>query len=263
MMMISNNNSQSPFYSETSSMAIPPPMSTFNTPCRTVMPRPSVAVAMTMLSPKEAPTEPSPNKKRRCRKVEFGPDITLAYIESAFEYTQVEKDDRWYRHSQISSFKENARRLCRTRMDDVKNNCVVDTSNTRHSVRKNENAISNSAVDCDERNDTSADSIRGLDVYYPSRQRYGKKYIQCVLEAYHVRCVGNDLHVALLAEKWSKKNHTRAVVTGKKDFLVAYFPEEIDFESLPEEKVMLASTLMHGPQRQQRPKILSTSAEVQ
>jgi hypothetical protein len=253
--MITQGISQSPYYNtETPSMTTSTPMSTFNTPCR---------LAMKVVSPKVAPAEhaQSPCKKRRCKKVNFGPDMTLAYIESSSEFTQVEKDDRWYRSSQIESFKKGARNMCRTQLH-AKNASIPRHSPTL-SVRKGITAVST------HENDTSKDSCRGLEVYYPARQRYCKKYITHVLEAYHVRCVGNDVHVALLAEKWSKKSLHRALIVAKKDFISAYYfqSKEVEYECpLPEEKqkqpLLEASTLMYDPhqQQQQGPKILATSA---
>ena len=244
-MMITPPISLSPYYTETQSMAISAPISSFNAPYRPAMTCPSVAMTMKMLAPKEAPL-----KKRRCRRVAFVPDMALVYIESAVEFTQAEKDDRWYRSEQISTFKQDARDLCRTRIDDVHNNCA-DTPIPK-----------STSSDSDDEEGTSKDSIRGLDAYYPSRQRYNKKYIQHVLEAYHVRCVGNDEHVALLAEKWSKKSLSRAIHAGKKDFLLTYFPDEMEYELLPEEKVVShASTLIQQyPQQQQGSKMFAPSA---
>jgi len=249
MMMITKQISHSPYYTDTPSMAFTATMAAFDTHYQQILPCPVLAVTAKVVSPRAAPTEPSPSKKRRCsRKVDFGPDMTLAYIESAVEFTQAEKDERWYRPSEISSFRGDARKLCKTRMDDIRN--ISEGVSIPDSSTGNEKSVIPS----------STDSIRGLDVYYPSRQRYGKKYIGHVLEAYYVRCVGNDEHVALLAEKWSKKNLNRAIRTGKKDFLAAYSSEEDDSDSLPEETVVLASTLPHSPKQNDERKILATSA---
>lgn len=236
MMMVMINTdeqiSHSPYYSETqSSIALPGSLvSTFDAPLRTVSPvalspscPPIIKAPTKMRKPTEAPLEPpSPFKKRRCKNVCFGPDITLAYIESATEFTQLEKDDRWYRSTEIASFKESARVLCR----DTRNS----NSNKRISI--------SSDVDDEQ------DSIRGLDVYSSSRQRFTKMYTQHVLEAYYVRCVGNDEHVALLAEKWSKKSLSRAIDTAQEDFMVAYFPEELGYGSPPQTTLSISSTLL-------------------
>jgi len=247
-MLITNNKdiSQTPYYTKANSSMV---ASMSNAAALS----PTYPVAMEITTEKESPT-----KKRKCRKVGFGPSITLAYIESAFDYTQSEKDDRWYRSSTISGFKEDARRLCRGRIEDVRNGCsprvrVRKTLRTESAPANNDNNNHSQS-----QSDLSRDSIRGLDVYAPSRQRYTKKYIKHVLEAYHVRCVGNDEHVALLAEKWSKKSLARAVSMGEKDYLAAYFSKEVDGKSLLEEnKPMLASTLMN---QQQQPTILASQA---
>lgn len=253
MIMINKDISQTPYFMERPSNATTP-MSTFNS--QYSISRPAAALAVTMVAEKQAPsaTDPSPSKKRRCRKVFFGPDVTLAYIESSCEFTQSEKDDRWYRSTQISSFKEEARKLCRTRIEDVRNEASIP----RHSVRSGQTSVSTKAFMEEPNGDLSEDSVRGLDVYYPSRQRFNKKFIQHVLEAYHVRCAGNEEHVALLSEKWSKKNLHRALDVAKKDFFAAYFPHELECED--HEHSTLASTLMRNPQQPQGPKILATTA---
>ena len=246
MIIIEKDISQKPYYTETTSMAIsaqPLSAKTYSSACP--LPCPAMAISTT---PKQSPT-----KRQKRRKVGFGPEVTLAYIESAFDFTQDEKDERWYRTSTISGFKEDARRLCRGRIDDVRNGCSPRVR-VRKSLAKNNSNSNNipSNSSNEKQRDLSHDSIRGLDVYAPSRQRFTKKYIQHVLEAYHVRCVGNDEHVALLAEKWSKKSLTRAINMGEKDFLAAYFSKEVDEESLLEKPLLT--------QQQQVPKILASLA---
>ena len=267
MMMMINEVSQSlhsPYYlSSATTMSTSAPMTTFG-PCRTVMPLPSTTTPMTMPIPTPMlPSNPSPTKKRRCRRVAFGPDETLAYIETALEFTQQDKDDRWYRPSEMESFKQTARNLCHKRMHNSKNN-IIDTAIPRHSDSTDRNAgVTSSVVNTKYLYDEE-DSIRGMDVYYSARQRYCKKFIQHVLEAYYVRCVGNDEHVALLAEKWSVKSQKRAITAGMKDFYVAYFPEECEYESMLYRKEMLLSTItMRQQQPQQQEglvKILATPA---
>jgi hypothetical protein len=219
MMMITHDLSQSPYYSHSPSMALSAPVvPALDIPCVSIPPPPP----MRAVTP-----EPSPSKKqRRCRKVGFGMD-RIALIESAIEFTQEECDDRWYRSTQIASFKEEAKQI--VRKYDAKHN-GTDASIPRHTIRNDEREVSptTSANNNSQNKDTSENSTRGLDVYIPSRQRFCKKYIQHVLEAYHVRCVGNDEHVALLAEKWGKKSLMRAISVAKKDFVVAYLPEEVE-----------------------------------
>lgn len=250
MIIIEKDISQKPYYTETTSMAISTqPQSAKTYSSAFPLPCPAMAISKT---PKE-----SPFKRQKRRKVGFGPKVTLAYIESAFDFTQDEKDERWYRTSTISGFKEDARRLCRGRIEDVRNGCsprvrVRKTLATNNSNSNNSNNNIRNNSSNEKQRDLSHDSIRGLDVYAPSRQRFTKKYIQHVLEAYHVRCVGNDEHVALLAEKWSKKSLTRAINMGEKDFLAAYFSKEVDDESLLEKPLLT--------QQQQGPKILASLA---
>jgi len=222
MMMITHDLSQSPYYPHSPSMALSAPVvPAMDIPCASIPPPPPMMRAVT--------PEPSPSKKqRRCRKVGFGVD-RIALIESAIEFTQEECDDRWYRSTQIASFKEEAKQI--VRKSDAKHN-GYDASIPRHTIRNDEQGVSTTTSadnnNNSQTNDTSKDSTRGLDVYYPSRQRFCKKYIQHVLEAYHVRCVGNDEHVALLAEKWGKKSLMRAISMAKKDFVVAYLQEEVE-----------------------------------
>jgi hypothetical protein len=168
-----------------------------------------------------------PTKKLRCnatnnkRRVYFGNDITLAYIESSCEITKEEKGNRWYQSIELESFKQSARSLCRERIfrnnnkeeDEDENNSDSSQSQDQNQVEVEENST----------DENETDSLRGMGVYYPSRVRYCKKYIKHVLVAYHVKCgPTNKEHVALLATKWSSKNQQRAVETGTNDFCAAY-----------------------------------------
>ena len=104
-------------------------------------------------------------KKCRCWRVAFGPDETLACIETALEFTQQDNDDRWYRPSEMDSFKQTARNLCHERMHNAKNN-IIDTAIPRHSASTDRNtgvtsSVVNNAYFYDEE-----DSIRGMDTYY-------------------------------------------------------------------------------------------------
>ena len=196
-------------------------------------------------------------KKRRCRRIAFGPDKTLAYIETAFEFTQQDKDDRWYSSNEMGSFKQTARNLCRRRIKDSKNKSI-DTAIPKHSAstRSPAGVATGNDVNTDSRDDhdndkeDEEDSIRGMDVYYPARQKYCKKFISHVLEAYHVRCAGNDEQVALLAEKWSVKSQQRATKNGMNDFYIAYFQEECEYESMLCRKEMLLPTMIQQQQVQ-------------
>mmetsp|Transcript_9122 Transcript_9122/g.22352 ORF Transcript_9122/g.22352 Transcript_9122/m.22352 type:complete len:212 (-) Transcript_9122:213-848(-) len=210
MMMISKQSAHSQYCIETTqSIDISSKMqhvSTFGAHLQTYPPCPPAAPPlMKMRKPEDSPKEQSSKKKRRCGTVGFKHATNLFYIESAFEFTQDEKDDRWYRNTEIASFKDSARKLCRSMLESAKSG-------------KDES----SEDDEQQRSGEQRESTRGLEAYNPSRQRFSKRFTQHVLEAYYVRCVGNIEHVALLAEKWSKKSLARAIATGEKDFSAAY-----------------------------------------
>lgn len=132
----------------------------------------------------------TPPKRSR---ISFGPTETLAYIETTQELTRHEREDKWYQPDELESMKHAARNLCQMQAKG-------------HRISTDE-------------------SIRGMDVYYPSRQRYHKKHVEHVLHAYHFQCGGNDDHVAQLSEKWSFKNKQLAEKKGFEDFYEAYFPQ--------------------------------------
>lgn len=91
--------------------------------------------------------------------------------------------------------------------------CVATAATTVAAYYGNENIVTDGEEE---------DSTRGMEVFVPARQKYNKKFVRHVLEAYHVRCTGNDEHVALLSERWSQKPLQRAISTGREDFCVAY-----------------------------------------
>jgi hypothetical protein len=131
---------------------------------------------------------PSPPKRSR---ISFGPSQILAYIETTQELNRDELAQKWYQPDELQQMKHLARTLCQ--MEAKGHRIPAD------------------------------DSIRGMDVYYPSRQRNHKKHVYHVLQAYHYHCAKNDHHVALLSEKWSFKNKERASAKGLEDFYEAYF----------------------------------------
>lgn len=223
--------SRTPYYSVASTMStdVPKTPETARSPYRTVSPLPTMA---------DFSFRPSPAKRRRC--LSFAPEKTISYIETSSEMSQEQKDAVWYRGTEMASFKQKARSLCRKRMHEStmipRHSITADNSEGDVTLAHNSTTKNN---DCHEE-----DSMRGMDIYLPARQKYCKKFVQHVLEAYHIRCVGNDEHVALLSEKWSKKSVKRAVATGKKDFFMAYFPEEYEYEALMNQKQRIASTIM-------------------
>ncbi|MGK3743719.1 MAG: hypothetical protein ACI8RD_011601 [Bacillariaceae sp.] len=128
-------------------------------------------------------------KHKRMKRVSFGSDKTLAYIETVFELTETDKNNRWYQSEDIRSFKKSAKSLCQA---------IIVSSNSKNDEDKN-----NQNPD-------------------PSR-KYRKRFIYHVLEAYHLTCDENrEEYVAFLSEGWSATNRQRAIQTGEKDFHIAY-----------------------------------------
>ena len=145
-------------------------------------------------SPASTPTNSTHSVKRRrtcSRSVSFRQTDELAYIENAADLTQVDRDCRWYQAEELQEIKSAARRLC-----------VQET--------KGLGCLS------------QEDSTRGMDVYFPSRQRNNRKFVEHVLEAYHFRCHGNSEHVRQLVERWSTKSRERASMRAQQDYLEAY-----------------------------------------
>jgi hypothetical protein len=153
----------------------------------------------------------SRNSKRRkspprTKGVTFGSSTThtvLAYIESIDDMTEDEMNDRWFHPGELQETKSKAVKLCQ-----------------KHYKSKKQIDKSFGSDDADA--DGEDESIRGMDVYFPSRQRHHKSFVQHVLEAFHVRCAGNEEHVSLLAEKWSCKSRERAIKTALQDWREVY-----------------------------------------
>jgi hypothetical protein len=143
-------------------------------------------------SPASTPTKSSPKKRKAItRRVSFGPAETLACIETSSEMSQEDKICQWFQSQELEDIKAKARELC------AQESKGVDVSQ------------------CDE-------STRGMDVYFPSRQRFNRKFIDHVLEAYHYRCAGNSEQVRLLVERWSAKSRKRAMDKAQQDYHEAY-----------------------------------------
>lgn len=126
------------------------------------------------------------------QSVTFGGIQSLDFIESSRDMTDQDIEDRWFTRSQLYDFKRNARTLC-----------------------KEEHRGKDIGED---------ESTRGMDVYFPARQKSHSKYIYHVMQAFHVDCKGNPEYVAQLCEKWSAKSRDRAMLAGIQDFYQAYFP---------------------------------------
>lgn len=127
---------------------------------------------------------------QRC--VSFGGIQSLDFIESSRDMTDQDIEDRWFTRSELADFKVRARTL------------LKDEYNGKDLGEE--------------------ESTRGMDIYFPSRQKSHAKYIYHVMQAYHVECKGNPEHVALLCERWSTKARDRAIVAAAQDFYQAYFP---------------------------------------
>lgn len=123
--------------------------------------------------------------------VKFGGG-SVVYVESLEEMAEEDKHDIWYTKCELGDFKQRARQLCKQQQMGCFN--------------------------------TSEESTRGMDVYFPSRQRAHAKYVSHILQAYYIQCAGNPEYVARLAEKWSLKSTQRALHMGIQDSYEAYFP---------------------------------------
>jgi hypothetical protein len=127
------------------------------------------------------------------RQVSFGGVQSVDYIESVMDMTDQDIVDRWYSKDELQGFKQAAKDLC---MGERSGKQIDDEES----------------------------STRGMDVYFPGRQRHQAKYVYHVLQALKVHCVGRPDHVALLCEKWSAKGTTRATKRALQDFHEAYVP---------------------------------------
>jgi hypothetical protein len=131
--------------------------------------------------------------------VRFGGD-SVDYIESSADMTDEEKTGVWYTRSELRSFKDQARQLCKQQKLGIL---------------------------------ATNDSTRGMDVYFPSRQRAHAKYVYHILQAYYVHYAGNPEYVAQLSEKWSFRSKERALAVGIQDTYEAYFPSMVSQTEVP------------------------------
>jgi len=163
----------------------------------------------------------------RNRHVHFGGIHSMKRIESTRDMTDEDISDRWYSKAELLAFKQAARDLCKGEQRQLQ---LLGRGGTPLSAVVDE--------------ETS--STRGMDVYFPSRQRHQAKYIWHVLQAFqhlqhqqqqqqqqqHEQCGINssssgtdpDYYVALLCEKWSAKVSLQAAQRAIHDFYDAYFP---------------------------------------
>ena len=168
----------------------------------------------------------------RNRHVRFGGIQSMVRIESVRDMTDEDLSDRWYSKAELLAFKHSARDLCKDEQRQLQQ--LLGSSGTHTPLPP--------LVD----DETS--STRGMDVYFPSRQRHQAKYIWHVLQAFHhahhvqqqqqqqqqqqhqiqqqQQCgiTDPDYYVALLCEKWSAKVSLQAAERAMQDFYDAYFP---------------------------------------
>jgi hypothetical protein len=143
------------------------------------------------ISPASTPTLKSPKKRKAVsRRVTFAPIENLAFIETRSDLTEQDKDCRWFQSRELHDIKSRARHLC---------------------LQESKGMVA-----------SSDESTRGMDVYFPSRQRHNKKFIEHVLEAYRFRCAGDSEHVGLLVERWSIKSRKRATERAQQDYMEVY-----------------------------------------
>ncbi len=126
------------------------------------------------------------------KTVTFGGIQSLDFIESSRDMTDQDVEDRWFTKAQLCEFKRTARTLCK---EEHSGKDIGDDNSTR-----------------------------GMDVYFPARQKTHAKYIYHVMRAINVECKGNPEYVAQLCEKWSTKSRDRALVIAVEDFYHAYYP---------------------------------------
>jgi hypothetical protein len=149
-----------------------------------------------------------PQSQNATRKsVSFSAMDQYAMIESSEDWTEDERNASWYGRSELDACKSKARKLCQQHYK-------------KNPTNANANASTTSSIPSDE-------SVRGMEVYFPSRQRAHAKFVFHVLHAYHVQCVGNPDYVGQLCAKWSAKASERALVNGIQDFYEAYLPHMI------------------------------------
>ena len=127
---------------------------------------------------------------RQKRGVSFG-GVSVSFIESSTEMEEKDKDEIWYQRSEMDSFKNQARKLCKQKQKGVTN---------------------------------TSESIRGMDVYFASRQRAHAEYVFYILQAHRAVCAGKPEFLGELAEKWSFEAKQDALRRGIQDSFDAYFP---------------------------------------
>ena len=128
---------------------------------------------------------------RVASSVTFDDVEQIAYVITPIsEMSKEEKNATWYTGSDLERFKQTARKLC-----------------------KDKSLL------------TSEDSIRGMECYFPSRQKAHKQALDKILRTC-MFCDDDDL-VAQVAEECSLHARKVARAAGVHDFYAAYFPHMI------------------------------------
>ena len=120
--------------------------------------------------------------------VSFDEYVEFELIEPISEMTQEEKDNSWYRRCELDDFKQQARKLCKTKYK-------------------------------------GQESTRGLECYFPKRMRDFQRTNDQVLRAYMFS--GDSEQVGQIAEQCNAEARHLALATGVQDFYEAYFPHMI------------------------------------
>ena len=134
-------------------------------------------------------------ESERRTTISFSEMDSVVFVESSEDWTDEERENTWFSRKELENFRQQARKLC--------------LKETQGYVLSEE------------------DSTRGMDIYFPSRKELHVQYIFHVLKAYYEQCAGNPDQVAFFAEKWSRRNTERALMTGIYDLCEAYFPHMI------------------------------------
>jgi len=206
-----------------------------------------------------AATSISSQKRQRCARVSIQPKGRVAYIRATSEIPQNEKDEMWYGASELAGFKQSARDLLlrnRRRRHGQSSSTASggesesessettpqsptasdsDSENENGNENGNGNENNNNNINHNNKESREKDSLRGMEAYVPSRQRFSKRFIEHVLEAYHERRYSHE-HVALLAEKWSQKTRLRALAIAEEDYCIVYCSDEEEGEGKDDHK---------------------------
>ena len=137
------------------------------------------------------------------RRVSFQTAVNETYVAASSDMTQDERNELWYKPSDLSQFKSDARDICR--------------------LLKEEGMVGDILLDVELSNSNCGDCTRGLE-HRISIERQKNKYItmRAILKAQQRYSKPEQLaHVAIKCTAWAKEV---ALVTGYQDFYQAYNP---------------------------------------